>query len=277
MYFFETLRGLWRRWYVVLPGMLIATLLAIAAWNLIPPGYERSSTQLLIPAAGSIPAGANPYLFLGGLAPAADVLVRAVGSENLLNEVTARNPGVKIEVSRDTGTAGPVILIMVTAPTNAVAAEVQGMLIERTATVLDELQASEGIAAVNRLTVLPVTVADQSVLQERNRFIGVGAVGFVGLTMTLLIAGLVDGLGGQRKRSVPNDKAQARPALDGTAKVEHENAATTAPVLQESRMSRSSERSSRSSGRSTGLSEVRDQPRHDSDRDTASSTLSNPR
>lgn len=200
MNFVDTLRGLWRRWYVVLPGVLIAVSLAFTAWTLIPPGYERSSTQLLIPGAASMPEGANPYLFLGGLAPAADVLVRAVGAENVVNEVTAGHEGVQIEVTRDTSTAGPVIVIVVTAASDAAAEEVLGRLVERTDTVLTDLQETENIAVKNQVSVLPITIDSQSYLQQRSRFIVSGAVGLAGLALTLLLAGLIDGLSQQRKR-----------------------------------------------------------------------------
>lgn len=202
MNFVDTLRGLWRRWYIVLPGVLIAAALAFGTWSAIPPGYERSSTQLLIPGEASMPEGANPYLFLGGLAPAADVLVRAVGAENVVNDVTAEQSGVQIEITRDTSTAGPVIVIVVTAATDAAAEEVLGLLVDRTESVLTELQETENIAVQNRVTVLPITIDSQSILQQRTRYIASGAVGLAGLALTLIIAGLVDGYSQQRKRRV---------------------------------------------------------------------------
>ncbi|TQL42020.1 hypothetical protein FB562_2610 [Homoserinimonas aerilata] len=155
MNFSDTLRGLLRRWYIVVPGLLAAAAIAIGAWFAIPPGYNRSATQLLLPGANSIPEGANPYLFLGGLAPAADVLVRAIGSENVVNDMAEKHPGVEIAISRDTTTAGPIILITVTADSDAAAEEVLTLLVERTATVLEDFQTSERIPADNRMSVIP--------------------------------------------------------------------------------------------------------------------------
>ncbi|KFF60733.1 hypothetical protein JF66_02560 [Cryobacterium sp. MLB-32] len=273
MYFTDTLRGLWRRWYIVVPGLLIAASLAIGAWNLIPPGYERSSTQLLIPGAESMPVGANPYLFLGGLVPAADVIVRAVGSANLLDEVVADNPGVKVEVSRDTTTAGPVILIVVTAPTDAAAQKVQGLLVERTAMVLDDIQSKEGIAAQNRMTVLPVTIDNRSVLQERNRFIAVGTVGFVGLALTLLLAGLVEGFSRNRKRDGDN---AANDDGHPTATPDAANVTSPSSKLLTPTPTRAPVPSGPSAG-SSGPFTTRDQSHEDTEQDVAASTLSHPR
>jgi capsular polysaccharide biosynthesis protein len=197
--FTDTLRGLWRRWYIVVPGFLVAASVAIGAFFVISPGYERSATQLLIPGADSMPVGANPYLFLGGLAPTADVLVRAVGSENALNELIDKHPGAEIKVMRDTTTAGPVILITVTAPSDSAAREVLGQLVDRTATTLNDLQVTENIALKNRVTVLPITVDDKSVVQQRTRLLGAWAAGIAGVLLTLLVAGYVDGMSLQRR------------------------------------------------------------------------------
>jgi hypothetical protein len=198
--FADTLRGLLRRWYIVLPGILVAASISIWAWFAIPPGYSRSATQLLIPGELSMPEGANPYLFLGGLAPAADVLVRAIGSENVVNEMDEEHPGVEIRISRDTTTAGPIILIRVTARSDADAEDVLDLLTERTKTVLEEFQDVERIPDDNRMTVIPVTVDKQSVLEQRNRILVTAGSGIVGVVLTLLIAGLVDGFGQQRDR-----------------------------------------------------------------------------
>ena len=193
----DTVRGLLKRWYILFPGLLIAGAIALGAWFAIPPGYNRSATQLMVPGGTSIPQGGNPYLYLGGLAPAADVLVRAVGSANTLNDVAEKYPGIEIEISRDTTTAGPIILITVTAKTDAAAENVLTMLIDRTATVLDELQAVEAIPEANRMTVIPVTVDEQSVEQSRSRFVTAAGVGIVGTVITLIIASLA---GASRRR-----------------------------------------------------------------------------
>lgn len=214
----ETLRGLGRRWYIVAPGIVLAAAAAGGAMYLIPPGYERSANQLLIPGADSVPEGANPYLFLGGLSPAADVLVRAIGSENVLNEVTEEHPGVDIEISRDTSTAGPIIVIVVTASNDTAAEEVLELLVDRTGDVLDDLQDAESIAPDNRVTVQPITVDERSTLQQRSRIIAAAAAGMGVLVLTLLLAGLVDGLSmrrRQRKAAAAGQQATEAPIPDG--------------------------------------------------------------
>ena len=98
---------------------------------------------------------------------------------------------------------------MATASSDAAAEEVLGLLVDRTATVLDDIQDAENIPAANRVTVLPITVDTQSVLQQRSRLLGVAAAGIAGVLLTLLIAGLVDGLSMQRKRRGTSTRKEA--------------------------------------------------------------------
>lgn len=196
----DVTHGLRRRWYIVIPGLLLAVATAVAAWFVVDPGYERSATQLLLPGARSMPEEGNPFLFLGGLTNAADVLVRAVGSENVINDIDEEYPGVEIEVTRDGSTAGPVILITVTAPTDETAGAVLETLVARTSDVLEELQADEGITAENRMTVIPVTIDETSVPQQRDRYLAVALAGIGVALLVIVVASLADGLALQRRR-----------------------------------------------------------------------------
>jgi len=195
-----TLRSLWRRWYIVVPGVLLAAGLAVGAWFAVPPGYERTASQLLLPGTQSIPSEANPFLYLGGLSNAADVVVRAVGSDNVISAVQKEYPDAEVEVTRDVTNSGPFILITVTASSDADAESVLDLMLAETAQVLSDLQNDERITAENRITVVPIAVDTESVLQQRERLIAVAAVAVVVLALTLLVAGLVDGLVIQRRR-----------------------------------------------------------------------------
>jgi len=203
------MRALVRRWYISIPGILLAVGLAVGVWAAVPPGYERSATQLLLPGTDSIPEDANPFLYLSGLSVAADVVVQGVGAENILDEISTAYPGAAVEVSRDTSTAGPVIVITVTATSDADAEAVLQELVGRTEIVLDELQDSQDVPASARVTVAPITVDGQSVLQQRERLVLTAGVALAVTVLALLLAALVDGLALQRRR-------QARPSDDET-------------------------------------------------------------
>ena len=156
--------------------------------------------MLLLPGEQSIPEGGNPYIFLGGLSQAADVLVRAAGADAVVNEVTADYSGVEVEVKRDGSTAGPVILIKVTASTDGDAEAALGDLVATTESILDDLQESEGIAPDNQIVVTPITIDSESTLEQRHRAIVSVGGGLAVAAGAIVLAGLIDGLTVQRRR-----------------------------------------------------------------------------
>ncbi len=203
MNFADTLRGLARRWYLVIPGLVLATVLAIGTFATVEPGYERTATQLLLPGEGTIPTGAtNPFLFLGGLTQSADVLVRSLNSEEAAGEVVKDYPGTEIAVSKDPSTSGPIILITVTAKSNADAAGALNDILTRSSSILDRLQIEQNVRAVDRIRISTLTHDQSSTLQQRNRLGATAGVGAGVAVLTVLGASLVDGLSRRALRGV---------------------------------------------------------------------------
>lgn len=196
----DTLRAFARRWYIVLPGMIVSVALALGAWHLVKPQYERTATQVLLPGEGSLPqTSPNPYLFISGLTEAADVVVRTAGSNNVINDVTKEYPGVKVEIARDPTTSGPVILTTVTAGDERDAAKVLQLLVKHTTMTLAHLQTEERIGAKYQIKLTTLSIDDQSQLKQRKRLLASGGAGGGALALTLLLASVADGLLMRRK------------------------------------------------------------------------------
>ncbi len=190
-----------RRWYVLLIGLLVAAGLGATTWSVFPHSYERTASQVLLPGPGTVPVDNNPYFYLSGLEQAADVIVLAVGSDNVRTEISHEFPDATFEVSRDPTTSGPVILITVDARTDETAATVLQRLIDTTAVELKRLQEADQVTAANQITVTVVSQDTSGALKRRNQL--VATVGVVALTLliTVLLAAFVDG---SRKR--PEDQ-----------------------------------------------------------------------
>lgn len=196
----DVLRGLWRRWYVVVPGVILAVAAGIGAWQLVPPSYERTGTQLLLPGSASIPQSGNPYLYLGGLSQASDVLVTAMSSESGIDALLKGHPGAKVVIARAPSTPGPQILITVTARTDSESGVILNAAIARTVIQLDNLQNIDGITSGNRIAITSITVDDHSTLIQKNRILGVIGASVAVLLVTLLTAALIDGLSTRKRR-----------------------------------------------------------------------------
>ncbi len=206
----ETLRSLWRRWYISLPGLLLAGALAVGVWTVQTPQYQRTATQMLLPGSASVPDGANPYIYIGGLTQAADVVVRALGARDVARDVVADRPGAQVQVTRDPSASGPMILITVTARSDADAAAVLGETVARTDEVLEQLQDEESIPASSRIKVIEVAVDGTSVLQQRERTVLAGAAGLGATLFALVLAVTVDGLVVARTRRADRSRPRAQ-------------------------------------------------------------------
>lgn len=190
----DTIRKLWRRWYIVLPGLFLALGVGMGCWLFVPPGYERMASVLLLPGRGVIPEQSpNPYLFLGSLTAPADALVRAVSSETGLSDLTEANPGIELEIARDLTTPGPVINIIVTARSDQAAESVVREMTDRTASKLERLQTDEGVAPQHRMTMVVLAIDEESTIKQRDRLVlTVGSAGAVGF-LTLFAASAAEG------------------------------------------------------------------------------------
>jgi hypothetical protein len=213
----DTLRGLWRRWYIVIPGLLLTVAVAIGAWQAIKPDYERTATQLLLPGTTSIPEAGNPYLYLGGLSQAADVLVTAMSSDQELASLTEGHPGAQIVIVRDPLTSGPQILTTVTARSDAEAEQILDATVARAEQTLDSLQNVDGITSGNRIGIKTITIDTQSTLNQKTRTLAVAGAALGVLLLTLLVAGLVEGLSTRRRRRTSPDAEALEPQDDDEA------------------------------------------------------------
>ncbi|QCV94900.1 hypothetical protein [Acidipropionibacterium acidipropionici] len=213
----HTLRGLLRHWVILLVGLLVAAAAAAGAWRAVPPTYTRSSTQILLPGSGMIPSGSNPYMFVGGLAPAADIVVRGLSSKNVVDQVVEGRPSTTVEVTRDPTTSGPVILITVESRSDRDAAAALAALDQRTASLLDTLQAEENIPERQRISVVTVSVDRHGTAGQRERMMVTAAVGVAIIGLTVLVAGVVEGIGlrpRRGRRTVGTDSQSEEPPDD---------------------------------------------------------------
>jgi len=193
-------RMLLRRWYIVVPGLLLAVACGVAAWTAVEPEYERQGVQIVLPGMGSLPEDAtNPYLYLSGLALPADIVVQAVMGENVLNGVLEDFPGAEVEVSRS-GTSAPIITITVTAGSDADAEKLLAIMMDRTTSTLASMQQEESIADNSRMSITTLAVDTQSRQIQRTRLLIAGGAVIVVAAIALFVTALVDGLAKRRRR-----------------------------------------------------------------------------
>ncbi|WP_425956196.1 hypothetical protein [Xylanimonas sp. McL0601] len=195
----DTLRAMVHRWYIVVPGLIVAGVLSALVFSHGTVQYERSASILLLPAKTSIPKNDNPFLYISGLGQTADVLVRAVGAQAVTDEVQDQHPDAQVTVARDPATPGPILVISVKSPVDAEAGTVLADMVGRSHAILARLQDDESIATPYQITASPVAVDTKGTPSQKTRMITTAGVGIVLVGATVLAAALVEALAGRRR------------------------------------------------------------------------------
>lgn len=226
MYLSELLAGLARRWWLVVLGLLATVALSVGAAMLVPTQQAIQATMLVLPpkplpttaADGTVTTDpVNPFLELSGLAPAADVLARAMAGGAIQDELAPPGSTGTFEVVRDTSMSGPALLITATDRTAGQATALLDKVVARMPSVFADVQTQAGVTPSTAMTLTQVARDAKPTVSNKSqvRAILVAAVG--GLVLTLLGTNLVDGLILRRKalresRATSSDDSAAPPS-----------------------------------------------------------------
>jgi hypothetical protein len=214
MIFSTILHGIRRRWYLLIAGLIATAAVGVFAYQQTDPTYERSASELLVPGSQTVPEGGNPFLYLGGLAQASDVLVRALGARDLQGPIQSEYPGTSVVIDRDVSTSGPIIIITIEGKDDTAVREVFQRMLEAAPTTLNSLQSQASVPRPAQITILPITIDVESTINDKGRLQAAAMAIAAGLVATILVLTLVDGLilaRGRRRRGKP---AGRRPTPD---------------------------------------------------------------
>lgn len=190
----ETIASLWRRWYVLVAGLLVTGGLGWAVFNYVPTPYESTGSQLLMPPAATVGEGGNPYLFLGGMNEALDVLIRRSNSEESRDPVLKQFPGVDYTVSRDYQTPSPILIIDVSASSESDALQslkaAMSTVDQNLVAMQEEVDVPGSMIISTRDLVVPDSAIVDSKMAMQTSVLAVG----VGLVGTIMVTGFLDGV-----------------------------------------------------------------------------------
>jgi hypothetical protein len=210
-----------RRWYLVLASVVCAAAAASLVVFAVGPTYKAQGSVLLLPPGTTVKRASdskvvgNPWLSLGGVSQARDVVIRALMAskthETLCQQegdaayqamravLCDSHPDVSYEVEQDFISSAPMILISVEAnsPANAVTAlDAVADLVPKT---LADLQEGLKLRPGALITSMPVAI-DQKPTVEHKDQIRAGIVAGGGtLGLALLLIALIDGVLGARR------------------------------------------------------------------------------
>ncbi|MGO4192035.1 hypothetical protein AB4Y67_10230 [Arthrobacter sp. YAF17] len=193
-------RGLLRRWYFVVIGVLLTACGALLLASVVPPTHRATARVVLIPPPSLVSADGNPYLFLGGLEQALGVLTVKLGSEATSEQILEAYPDGSYTAVKDTLSPGPIMLITAESESSDGTLQVLDAVLRVVPENLENMQDQLNIPDASRITALTIVREDATtkVLQSQLRAV-LGGVA-LGLSMTVLLTGLLDRLLTSRKK-----------------------------------------------------------------------------
>ncbi|MEV8182572.1 hypothetical protein [Specibacter sp. NPDC078692] len=194
MYLRELGLTLLRRWYFVVIGLLITGGLTYLVFDEAPISYSATASAALLPPSSVVGPGGNPFLYMGGLNQALDILSKSLTSDQSRQDLLGDRTGYEFDAGQDHTTSGPILLITAEAPTPAGALATMQAVLDSVPTTLQSLQVDLNVPPASRITSAPLTVAIKPTLISKTRTQYTGIFGVAGLAMTLLFTGLLDGI-----------------------------------------------------------------------------------
>jgi hypothetical protein len=208
------LHSIGRRWYILLGGLIATAVLCSFAYVNTDVSYARSASELLVPGSQTVPEGGNPFLYLGGLTQASDVLAQALGANDLQTPLKSQYPDTSVSIARDVSTSGPIIVITVEGDKDADVAAVFDRMLAAAPTTLTALQVQANVDKAAQISLLPITIDTHSTTKDKSRLQTSALVAAGGLVVTVLLVALVDGLLLARSRN----RGASRRGRDATQK-----------------------------------------------------------
>lgn len=239
MFLADLMKALRRRWYLALVGVIATAALMAVAYDKAPPTYTSTAEVLLLPPASLVPAGGNPYLSLGGLDAAGDIVATAMSDQTRTSELKAAGAVGQFRVTLDSAAAAPMILVTSEAPSAAGSLTTLGLVVDRIPAVLADVQGLARVPSDALITSTVVTRSAEPVRSLKPVVRVVGLVGAGGLALSVLATALLDAAlirrrasrKPQMKRSEAASHAtsEPRPTTTPTASSHAAGQAPTAP------------------------------------------------
>lgn len=223
------LASLARRWYLVVAGILVTGLLCMSVQMSAPEKYKSQASLVLMPSSQSIGDAGNPYLYLGGMSEALDILIRKITSQPVRERLLANFGSATYVAEPDRGTSGAILVITTTADNPEATMALLKAVMDETPRSLNEMQEALDVAVPARITTMSLLVDRQAVpeVKARTQLVLIAGAGGVGLT--LLLSVLVDGLLMTRARKREASR-KATPSDDGAAPMDGQGTAQHAPA-----------------------------------------------
>lgn len=203
--------ALLRRWYLVLIGLVLTLIACFQVQLNTPQTYRAQGSLVMMPSPQSVGVDGNPYLKLGGMGEALDILTRRLSAEDVKDRISQQFPESKYTAETDRSTSGAILLVTATSSDPEQAMNILGAVMDQAPSSLREMQDALNVPSDARISTMPLVVDSSANPETRSRLqlllaVGVGSVG-----LTLVLTVLADGfLLARKKKTDQGVPARAR-------------------------------------------------------------------
>ncbi|MFI6931699.1 chain length determinant protein [Streptomyces sp. NPDC050287] len=222
----EIFRVMRRRWYVLLPGLLLTAGLTVAVALVVPITYQSQSTVVLLNSQkATVAYDGNPFLSTQtSLTGMADSLARNLNSDVSVRELKSRRARGTFEAKLADNAQGPLLWLTVTGTDKAAVLNSDRVLTAYAKERLDQFQEQQSVAPKARIRMQTVVPPQNPVAQTKTRLEYMVMAGGLGLVLSLVATFYVEA---RRRSQTPARPQEPKPPVTAHASV------TAEPVVEQ--------------------------------------------
>lgn len=206
----EMLQGLLRRWYIFLGLLLFVMISAYMAYQAVPNSYSAKASMVLMPPQSSVGANGNPYLLLGGMSQALDLLSAKLTAAETQVPIAAANPNISFDILPDRTNSAPVLLATVRGENQTEVMEALDDVQAAIPRTLTALQDSQAVPASSRIGLMALVRDTKPASDTKSKTVSVLFTAGGGAMLAVLLTGLIDGRLLARSSSVSTSTPRRR-------------------------------------------------------------------
>ncbi|GAA3889013.1 hypothetical protein GCM10023084_46980 [Streptomyces lacrimifluminis] len=207
----EIFRVMRRRWYVLLPGLLLTAGLAVAAALVVPVTYQSQSTvSLLNSRKATVAYDGNPFLSTQtSLTGMADSLARNLNSDVSVRELKSRGATGTFEAKLADNAQGPLMALTVTGTDKATVLASNRILNTYARDRLEQFQKQQSVTPQAMIRMTTIVSPQNPVAQTKTRLQYMIMAGGLGLVLSLVATFYVEARRRSPRPKQPEEPEQA--------------------------------------------------------------------
>ncbi|MFF5499179.1 chain length determinant protein [Streptomyces aquilus] len=231
----EIFRVMRRRWYVLLPGLLLTAGLVFGVTRVVHVTYQSQSTVVLLNSQkATLAYDGNPFLSTQtSLTGMADSLARNLNSDDSLRELKSRGAKGTFEAKLADNAQGPLLWLTVTGTDEASVLSSDKILTAYAKERLEQFQQDQSVASKAMIRMTTIVAPQTPVAQTKTRLEYMIMAGGAGLVLSLVAVFYVEARRRPRRPEAPQEAGPRRPDAPQEAETTDQDAAADVPVVEE--------------------------------------------